>query len=146
METSPLYARVHPQVVERIAQLKKNTDHHYLAHEYFYRDWNPQSFLRLAQCLAPIKIGHACSALYLDHLDALHLKGKQQALLAEILDIALRQSVRDLCTNQQFRRDYWVKGARPATPSAVHDMIRAQRVVLVKKRDDVSLTVTGIMG
>lgn len=23
-----------------------------------------------------------------------------------------RQTVRDFCVNQQFRRDYWVKGAR----------------------------------
>ncbi|KAF0116414.1 MAG: hypothetical protein FD149_1400 [Rhodospirillaceae bacterium] len=145
MGTSPLYARAHSHIVERMAQFK-NHDRHYLAHEYFNRDWTPLSFLRLAHQLAPAKIGYACSASYLDHLDALHLSTEQQVLLAEIPDVVLRQSVRDLCTNQQLRRDYWVKGARPATPGAVNEMMRAQRVILVKRRADVSLTVNGILG
>jgi hypothetical protein len=32
--------------------------------------------------------------------------------MAEIPDTMFRQTVRDFMVNQQFRKDYWVKGAR----------------------------------
>ena len=41
-------------------------DRHYLAHEYFNRDWGPMSFSELAQWFAPAKLTYACSAHYLD--------------------------------------------------------------------------------
>lgn len=57
-----------------------------------------------------------------------------------------RESVRDFMVNQQFRRDYWVKGARRITPLEQIESLRQQRVVLVTQRADVSLKVTGALG
>jgi hypothetical protein len=37
-------------------------------------------------------------------------------LLNELPDPTFRQSVRDFMVNQQFRRDYWIKGRRELTP------------------------------
>jgi malate synthase len=41
---------------------------------------------------------------------------EQQAFLKEIPDAHFRESARDFMVNQQFRRDYWVKGARKLAP------------------------------
>jgi hypothetical protein len=45
----------------------------YLAHEYFNRDWLPMPFSKMAQWLAPAKVGFACSADYLSHIDAVSI-------------------------------------------------------------------------
>jgi len=54
-----------------------------------------------------------------------------------------RQTVRDFCVNQQFRRDYWVKGARQVTATEQVDAFRATRVILATPRVDMTLKVTG---
>ena len=57
-----------------------------------------------------------------------------------------RQTVRDFMVNQQFRKDYWVKGARKLNPLEQAEGLRAQRVALLTHRPDVSLKVTGALG
>lgn len=143
--TNPGYARANPAVAERLQQLKGQS-RHYLAHEYFNRDWLPMPFSRIADWLAPSKLDYACSAHYLDHIDQINLSSEQQALLAEIPDPMFRQTVRDFCTNQQFRRDYWVKGARRLGAIERLEALRSERLILVTPRADVSLEVTTTLG
>lgn len=145
LATNPTYARANPQIEERIQKIK-GQDRHYLAHEYFNRDWHPMHFATMADWLSPAKVGYACSAHYLDHIDAVNLTAEQQALLKEIPDTMFRESVRDFMVNQQFRRDYWVKGARKLNPLEQAEALRAQQVILVQPRADVSLKVAGAIG
>jgi hypothetical protein len=100
----------------------------------------------MADWLEPAKVGYACSAHYLDHIDAVNLSAEQQAFLKEIPDTMFRESVRDFMVNQQFRRDYWVKGARKLSALEQGEALRAEQVVLVTHRPDVSLKVTGSLG
>lgn len=143
--TNPTYARANPQVAERLKKLR-DQNRNYLAHEYFNRDWLPMPFSRMAAWLAPAKLGYACSAHYLDHIDVLNLSAEQQSLMNEIPDPMFRQTVRDFCVNQQFRRDYWVRGARKLNTTEQMEAIRAQRVILIQPRTDVSLKVNGSLG
>ncbi len=143
--TNPLYARTHPHIVERLKKIKEQ-NRHYLAHEYFNRDWHPMSVAQMAQWLAPAKVTFACSAHPLDTIDAIHLTAAQQALLNAIPDPIFRQLVRDFCVHQQFRRDYWIKGPRPLTPLEQAEALRRERVMLMQPRSDVSLKVTGTLG
>ncbi|SEQ52684.1 Predicted methyltransferase regulatory domain-containing protein [Ectothiorhodospira magna] len=145
LATNPAYARANPQIAERIERMK-GQNRNYLAHEYFNRDWSPMSVARMADWLAPAKLNWACSANTLDAIDAVNLTGEQQQLLVGIPDAMFRQSVRDFCVNQQFRKDYWVKGARPISALEQAEALREQRVVLVQPRPDVSLKVTGSLG
>jgi hypothetical protein len=57
-----------------------------------------------------------------------------------------KQTVRDFMVNQQFRRDYWVKGARVLTPAEQAEQLREQRFLISAHRPDVSLKVTGSLG
>lgn len=145
LAANPLYARANPQIAERIKKIKEQ-DRHYVAHEYFNRDWQPMAFAHMAQWLAPAKLQWACSANYLDAIDAVNLTAEQQALLATIPDPMFRQTTRDFCVNQQFRKDYWVKGARQLSALEQAEHLRAQRVILIQNRADVSLKVTGSLG
>jgi len=145
MATNPHYAKANPQVAERLQKLK-GQDRNYLAHEYFNRDWLPMPISRMAEWLTPAKLSYACSANLLDHVDAIHLTVEQQALIAGIPDPLFRQTVRDFCVNQQFRKDYWVKGPRKLSGIAQVETLRAQRVLLVMARADVPLKANSALG
>ena len=145
LATNPLFARANPLIAERINKIK-DQNRHYLAHEYFNRDWHPMHFATMAQWMESAKLTYACSAHYLDHLDAVNLTAEQQAFLKDIHDPMFKQTVRDFMVNQQFRKDYWVKGARTLTPLEQAEQLREQRFVMSAHRPDVSLKVTGSLG
>lgn len=145
LATNPTYAKANPLVAERVNKIKEQ-NRNYVAHEYFNRDWKPMSFASMGNWLTPAKLSFACSANYLDYVEALNLTAEQQALLAEIPDEMFRQTVRDFMVNQQFRKDYWVKGARKLNPLEQAEGLCAQRVALLTHRPDVSLKVTGALG
>jgi len=145
LATNPNYLKVNPVVTERIKGMKAH-NRNYLAHEYFNRDWLPMPFSKMAQWLAPAKVDFACSADYLGHIDQVNLTADQQALLKDIPDAMFQQTVRDFMVNQQFRKDYWVKGARRLTLLEQAEGLRAQKVMLAAPRADVSLKVNGALG
>ncbi|HZV64881.1 MAG TPA: class I SAM-dependent methyltransferase [Telluria sp.] len=145
LATNPTYARANPQIAERLRGIQAQ-NRQYLAHEYFNRDWHPMHFATVAECLSSAKVSYACSAHYLDHIDAVNLSADQQALLNEIPDPMFRESVRDFMVNQQFRRDYWVKGARKLNRLEQLEAQRAQALVLLTHRPDVTLKVNGALG
>ena len=145
LAANPTYARANPQVAERVKKIK-DQNRHYLAHEYFNRDWKPMAFEEMARWLEPAKVQWACSANYLDAIDTVNLSAEQQTLLASIPDPMFRQTTRDFCVNQQFRKDYWVKGSRTLTALEQGEALRTLRVILVQPRADVSLKVTGSLG
>lgn len=145
LATNPIFSRANPLVGERIKSLKTQ-NRHYLAHEYFNRDWHPMHFANMAEWLEPAKLQYACSAHYLDQIDAINLTADQQLFLQEIPDPMFRQSVYDFMVNQQFRRDYWVKGLRKLTSLEHSEQLGAQRVMLVSHRSKITLQVTGALG
>lgn len=145
LATNPLYARANPQIAERIKKMK-GQDRSYLAHEYFNRDWLPMPFAEMAEWMAPAKLNYACSAHYAAHVDVVNLTAEQRAFLYDIPDTMFRESVRDFMVNQQFRKDYWVKGARKLTPWERSEAIRQQKVMLVSPRADISLTISSVVG
>lgn len=142
MDADPVYALLNPNIKERLGKLQ-GQDRHYLAHEYFNDNWQPMGFSNMARWLAPAKLQWACSAHFMDSLDIINLNAGQRALLAGIPDPIFRESVRDFCINQQFRKDYWVKGIRQLSPWEQANQWRQQGFVLVQHPSQVNLQVTG---
>ena len=103
-------------------------------------------FATMAKWMEPAKLTYACSAHYLDHINSVNLTTEQQAFLNDIHDPIFKQTVRDFMVNQQFRRDYWVKGARTLTQLEQAEQLREQRFVMSAYRSDVSLKVSGSLG
>jgi len=145
LDTNPMFARANPSVVDRLKKVASQ-DKHYLAHEYFNKDWYPMHFATLSQWLSPAKIDFACSAHYLDHIDAVNLSAQQQALLKEIPDATFKETVRDFMVNQQFRKDYWMKGARKLSAIEQAELIKQHKLVLISPREDISLKIAGSLG
>ncbi len=142
---NPRYTLANPQVADRLKSMK-DQNRHYLAHEYFNRDWHPMHFATMAAWLEPAKLSYACSANYLDHVSELNFTAEQKAFLNEIPDLHFRESVRDFIVNQQFRKDYWVKGPRRIDPLEQSETLRQQKIILTTHRPDVSLKITTSLG
>ncbi|CAB3641337.1 hypothetical protein LMG24238_00294 [Paraburkholderia sediminicola] len=143
--TQPGYAVVNPQLAERVDALCKENAH-YLAHEYFNRDWRPMTFSQVTSSLAASGLTYGCSADYRDHVDEINLNPAQRGLLAGIPDTTLRETVRDFCINRSMRRDYWIKGSRTLDEDAQQTALRAHRVMLALPRASVLLKIRGALG
>lgn len=139
------YFRANPGVAPRLAKIKEQ-NRHYLAHEYFNADWEPMPFSDLAEALEDAKLSFAASASLLDHVDAINLPPALQKIVNGIAHPVLRESVRDYCVNQQFRRDVWVKGPRPLAPAEQLERLRALPFALTVRAEDVPLKVAGAAG
>ena len=145
MKTNPLHATANSQVGAKAEELI-GQDPHYLAHEYFNRDWHPMDFADMAEYMANTKLEYASTANYLDLIEAINLTQEQMTLLAEIPDSALRENTRDFCVDKKFRKDYWVNGAMNLTQLQVLELLRAERVVMTKPRGTISLVLEGALG
>lgn len=145
LATNPAYARAEPGVVGRMKAIRAQNKH-YVAHEYFNDEWQPMHFSEMTRSLKAAKLEFACSANYFDHVDVLSLTTEQQAFLQKIEDRTLRECVRDFMTNQQFRKDYWVRGAQRIAGIEQTEALRKQRVLLVRAADSVVKRVNSIAG
>lgn len=145
LANKPGYLLANPSVEERLKTLEGQS-RQYLAHEYFNQDWLPMHYSTLVKWLEPAKITYACSAHLLDHVNAVNLNNEQQVMLMGIRDPVFRETVRDFIVNQQFRRDYWVRGAIKLNSVERNEALRAQSLVLNTARKDVSLKVKGSLG
>lgn len=145
MEGGTRYGSANPSVKDRLKVLK-GQPRNYLAHEYFNRDWMPMSFSKMKHWLADAKLNFACSAHFLDHVDVVNLLPDQRQFLQSIPDRMFRETVRDFIVNQQFRRDYWVRGMRSLSPLDRAQQLRSLRFVLSARQEDITLKVNGVLG
>lgn len=129
IETGAGYFRANPIVAERVKGIKTQ-NRNYLAHEFFNADWHPMSFSQLDDYLTEAKLTFASSAALLDHVDLINLTQPQIELLSSIKNPVLRETVRDYCVNQQFRRDLFVKGPRRLSLTQQEQAIREARFIL----------------
>jgi SAM-dependent methyltransferase len=145
LETNPRYLQANPKV-KAVADGLKAKDRAYLAHEYFNRDWHPMYVADMARWLAPAKVAFAASAYPIDSVPSINLTADQQQQIAAIPDPILRETLRDFCVNQQFRRDYWIKGPRRLSPLEQTEQLRALRFVLVRPRAGIPMKVSAPLG
>lgn len=142
---NPVFARASPLLVERFGKIKGQS-RHYLAHEYFNRDWTPIHFAEMSERLTQAKLSYVCSAHFHDHVDLLNMTAEQQEFLTKIPDPLFKQTVRDFVVNQGFRRDYWIKGPRPLSGLERAEALRDQRIILGLPRDLATLKLQGGAG
>lgn len=141
----PLYAQAVPGLEARLAKLKEQ-NRHYLAHEYFNREWNCMYFADVADALAGAKLEFAATAAPLEMVDAINFTPEASGFLRGIKQPLLREQARDYFVNQQFRRDIYVRGARRAAPGELMERLLSLRFALVHPSDQVPFKAKGALG
>lgn len=145
LAAQPGYLKAAPHLPERLKTIM-GQDRHYLAHEYFNREWNCMYFTDVVDALAPAKLDFACTAVPLDSVDAVNLSGEALAFLNGIDHPVLREQMRDYFVNQQFRKDLYMRGAMRLKASEQHQRLLDTRFVLLQPTETVPLKVTGAVG
>ena len=96
--------------------------------------------------MSDAKLEFVCSANYLDSIDQVNLTDEQLALLNEVEDPTFKETLRDFLTNQQFRKDYWVKGKTAISKTDKLKRLQNLKVILCSNSLDAPETVTGLLG
>ena len=144
-ELNPKYLLANPQAAERMKGLKEQ-NRHYLAHEFFNEDWHPMHFSAITDLLAEAKLEFATSATFLGQVDDIHFTTEQRQFLSDIPDATLRETAKDFIVNQQFRKDYWIKGPVRLAPLERAIALRDVKVVLKIPASETTLKATGSLG
>ena len=110
LESQPRYAGIVTNIAKRIDDVFQK-DFHYVVQEYLNNHWDIMHFSDVVTALDRAKLSFACSATASELIDNINLTPEQQQFLAPYKNTELYESVRDFIVNQQFRRDFFVKGA-----------------------------------
>ncbi|MDI9336168.1 MAG: methyltransferase regulatory domain-containing protein [Gammaproteobacteria bacterium] len=137
--------RATPGLAERIKKMKEQ-DIRYLVHEFASVNWKPLYFHEVHESLSQAKMGYACSANILEHIEALHITPDQAKILNNSTHTPFRELLKDHLINQQFRRDYWVRGENKLQPFEHTDIVRGLRVFLSVEPKDITLQISGSLG
>jgi hypothetical protein len=129
-EAGARYFAANPAAKPRLEAIA-GQNRHYLAHEYFNRDWAPMYFSDAHDWLADAKLSYAGAANPVEQMDGLNLTPPQRELLAGIPPGVLRETVRDYMLNTQFRRDLYTRGARSLSALDKLERLRGTRIMLV---------------
>ncbi len=145
LAAQPNYLRAMPGLPERLKAIA-GQDRHYLAHEYFNREWNCMYFTDVVDALDGAKLDFACTAVPLDAVDAVNLSAQAQGFLAGIEHPLLREQARDYFVNQQFRKDLYLRGAVRLSAAEQRQRLLDTRFALLQPPGAVELKVQGAAG
>jgi SAM-dependent methyltransferase len=144
-EVGARYFAANPSAKARLDAIA-GQNRHYLAHEYFNRDWAPMYFSDAHDWLSDAKLGYACTANTLEQIDGFNLTAGQREVLGSISYTVLRETVRDYLINAQFRRDLYTRGAPRLSPLERLERMRRLRISLVRLPSDGDLTIDAGLG
>ncbi|MDR0380300.1 MAG: class I SAM-dependent methyltransferase [Candidatus Accumulibacter sp.] len=134
-----------PSVAKRVEKLKEQ-NRSYLVHEFMNANWTPFYHADVARELTAARLSYVGSARLLEHVDVINLTAEQQAILDETTDPAIRETLRDYMTNEQFRRDIFVRGPIPLSADEAREAWLDRHFVLTTPREEVGDKVTGALG
>ena len=139
------YFQLNPIVAARFDALATR-DPCYLAHEFFGEHWQPMAFADVQRQLDDAKLTFVGSTALTDHIDALHLQPEGLEFLRQIGNPVLRESVRDMLVNAQFRTDVFVRGPRTMSDAHRRAGYLTTRFILTTPPQQVPMTLKTIAG
>lgn len=102
----------------------------YLLHEYNHSEWQPLYADQVQLQARQLGLSYLASATLAENFEGL-LPESYRQLLQQQQDPALKELVRDLLTNQSFRRDVYIKGQDPMWSREALAALQAQRFLTV---------------
>ncbi len=135
IRVNPAVLQNNPMLPQRI-QTTFTKDSHYVFAEYCNDFWHIIHFSDMVKDLDHAKLSFACSATGTEHLDNINLTPDQQQFLASLRGTPLYESTRDFIVNQQFRRDFFVRGPMQLSASEQEAALNATHFILATPVDD----------
>jgi SAM-dependent methyltransferase len=95
----------------------------YAAHEFMDRDWEPLFHTEVSRDFAEAGLEYVASASIGQQLKDSQRPQDHQRLLADLPDPTMRETVRDILDNNEFREDLYVRAPRRHTPTAAAEWL-----------------------
>ncbi|WP_082476069.1 class I SAM-dependent methyltransferase [Methylobacterium sp. Leaf99] len=139
------YFRVNSTLEQRFEKLSA-FDKNYLAHEYLNANWFIFHFADVAAMFDAAKLGFVGSATFIENIDNLSVPERTRARISAETDPIFKETLRDIVSNKQFRRDIFVRGAASTTPTEKIEILKSMRFALAVPRAQVTFKISSPIG
>lgn len=139
------YFTANPGLAQRVEKMGL-LDKSYLAHEYLNANWFIFHFADVAEMLGRAKLGFMGSATLIENIDALSVPEGSRARVAAETDPIFKETLRDIASNKQFRRDLYGRGTSTLTPAEHKAILGDMRFALAVPRAKVSFKIPSVIG
>src|ERR1700722_14689900 len=139
------FFRAYPGLEARLEQMKAQ-DARYLAHEFLNRDWHPVMFADVAEAMHEARLQYIGSATTMENIDAVAVPEGVLPVLTRITDAAVRETIRDLASAKNFRRDLWRKGGETLPVQEHLALLDAMKLAWTGKTAEGDVTFSGPIG
>jgi hypothetical protein len=102
----------------------------YLAHEFMNAHWQPCWHGEVAAAMAEARLDWVGHAALVENFPELTMSGPQRAIYERFEDTAMRELLKDMCSNRTLRHDVYVRGARRLSPAARDARLRETTLAL----------------
>ncbi|WP_336488260.1 class I SAM-dependent methyltransferase [Methylobacterium nigriterrae] len=130
------------QRVEKMGTLDRN----YLAHEYLNANWFIFHFADVAEMFGRAKLGFVGSATLVENMDGLAVPEGTRARIGAETDPIFKETLRDVASNKQFRRDLFGRGVSSTTPPEQNAILGGMRFALAVPRSKVTFKIPSPVG
>ena len=145
LKQDPLFAKRNPNAIQKVKDLKSQNPN-YLIHEYLNQDWQCFSFQQIVRILEEVKLSYAGSTDLNTHLDRINFSEEHQEFLNAIEHPVFREQCRDYFSNNQFRRDLFIRGKNTLTGLQIQQRLRDTSFILLVSPDQLPKTIKGYLG
>lgn len=136
VDVKALYFANNPQIAQRLEQIG-GQDLHYVAHEYFNKEWNVLHFADVVDELNAAKLNFVGSAYLPEQFDRFAVGDERLSLLQSVTDPVMKEMVKDFMMSSQFRRDIFVRGAAKMNSAQHNPQIQQLRIAPAMPRDKI---------
>ncbi|MDZ5647109.1 class I SAM-dependent methyltransferase [Nitrospirillum sp. BR 11828] len=144
-DTGALYFDSNPAIEQQLQSIE-TLDAAYVVHEYLNEYWRVFYHKEMATFMANHGAGFIGSGTAADNVPLLAVPEKPRALMAAMPTALLREGVRDMALNRQFRRDIYACDLAPLSLNALVAAHRETRYALARRRDDCPMVVPRSFG
>src|SRR4051794_30146388 len=131
------YFKANGGLTPRIENMSK-LDKSYLAHEYLNANWFIFHFADVAEMFGRAKLGFVGSATLVENIDGLAVPEGTRARIAAEADPIFKETLRDIASNKQFRRDLYARGVSTLNPAEHNAILNGMRFALALPRSTVT--------
>ena len=148
------FIKLNPEILKSFPNLSKKLEHlkiqpkHYLAHEYFNKNWMPFYFSEMKDQLSNADLKYAAPVYVIDLFKNLFLTDEQYKFIENIPNHNDKESLVDKLVNKQFRADYWVKNIEYLDQDEYEDLMSQCSIILINNIDQIDFkfdTYTGVV-
>ena len=142
---NPLFAQRNPNALKKVQELTKQNPN-YLVHEYLNQDWQCFSFRQIAQIFEENKLTFAGSSDLNTQLNQINFTQEHQDFIHSIQHPVLKEQVREIFSNTQFRKDIFIRGKNVLTPQQTQQRLRQTAFVLFISPENTPKVIHGFLG